>query len=347
MSLKSFVDKLAKKSFNLSAVKSSWDTHMQFFGPILGPAFEGDDVGRVNLTAALNLISNQKTNEGMKKIQSLFNRCRTDADKAALLFFTGVCFEMSGRQEEMVELYTSANEYEHNFYMPYIKVARYYLMHCMYDKAEENFRRAIVCFENKELTDQDRDILDAAYSNLASCLVMMHQYEAAENAVKESKRILPDSAKPYAAESMLFALRGETEEAYRCLGLLKEEAPDVYTNVKDNVDKILDHSSPLFYSVPIDEENIRFFWKWFISYEDELTQKLDSEAYEEAVTPIAEKLLYTFPFMEVQPYIAIGKDEEGFFFILHDIYAVSLMEAYEKLVNMRGDEVKYKFVILH
>ena len=106
----------------------------------------------------------------------------------------------------------------------------------------------------------------------------MHQYEAAEVAVAEARRMLPDSPKPYAAEALLFALRGEREEA---------------------------------------------------------------------VSPIAEKLLYTFPFMEVHPYIAIGKDEDGFFFILHDIYAVSLMEAYEKLVKMRGDEVKYKFVVMH
>ena len=40
--------------------QKSWDTHMEAFGPILGPAFMQNFEARVHLTAALNSLSKGK-----------------------------------------------------------------------------------------------------------------------------------------------------------------------------------------------------------------------------------------------------------------------------------------------
>lgn len=350
MAFENLAEKLAKKAFNSPDVQKSWASHMAAFGPILESAFGEDYQSRVHLIAALNLISNRNIGNGLKKLQSLQGKCKNNADKAALLFFMGVCFEMAGQQEQMLECYTYANEYEHRFHMPYLKVAKFYLNGRMYDRAEENFRRGIDCFTATGLDDQSRLILGSAYTNYATCLMMMHRYDEAEASLVTSRNLYPDAPGRAATEATLAALRGDAAQVEACLAVLKEHAGNIWQEVKETTDRVLAKTDPLFFPVSLDDEKVTGFWQWFTAEEAALVSLLEEEKYEAAVTAVADHLLEAFPFLEEQPYIALGKDDGGFILELHDMYAIAVIHAYETLLECRpGEEAEHRlrFVIIH
>ena len=348
MAFENLADKLAKKTFLSPDFQKSWAGHMAAFGPILEPAFSEDYQSRVHLTAALNLISNRKIGEGLKKLQSLQGKCKNDADKAALLFFMGVSFEMAGHQEQMLECYTYANEYGHRFYMPYLKVAKFYLSGCAYDKAADNYLQGIQCFSATGPDERDRLILGSAYTNYATCLMMMHRYEEAESALSSSRSLYPDAPGRSATEATLAALRGDQAQADACLELLKAHTPDAWEEVRQTVSRILAGTDPLFFPVELDAKKISGFWQWFADYEATLQDLLLHEKYEAGVDTVAEQLLQVFPFLEERPYIALGKDDAGFILELHDMYAVAVIHAYKALLEHRPEaEHLIRFVVTH
>lgn len=340
---------MARKSFESAQIQQSWSAHMQAFEPILKPAFKENFQAKVHLTAALNFISNRNLAKGWSKLQEVQKFCETDEDKAACLYFMGLCCEMAGDREQMVQLYDHANEYEHKFYLPYLKVAKFYHEGCNYDAAEMNYCSAVECFDHDELKGQDKIILGTTYMNLASCLTMMHKYDEAKIAIKFSREIQPKASELLAVEAVLYAACNDEELAKKCLARLKTEKPLLYGNAEKTVESILDKSNPMFFPVQVVEENVNGFWKWFAVYSDELCKKLGNEEFEEGLTPVSEALLTTFPFMEEPPYIALGKNEKGYVIELRDMYMVAVMDAYEKLMNCCPKTVKeqWQFAVLH
>ena len=349
MKKESLADKLARKSFESAAFQQSWQVHMQAFGPILEPAFEGNYQAKIHLCAALNHISKRQLAQGLAKLKGLEKHLETDADKCAYLFFMGVFCEMAGKQEQWLAMYTMANEYGHKLYLPYMKVGKFYLNGRMYEKAEENYRGAIDCFTATGLSAQDKIILGSAYGNLASCLLQMHRYEDAEAALNTSRSLQPDAPGRAAIEAPLYALRGDAEKVNACLEILKAHAPAVCESVKESTDRILAKTDPLFFPQPIEEGAIDRFWGWFVDYSPELNKKLEQEQYEEGLTLVAECLLDAFPFFEELPNVALGKNEQGWVIRLTDLYAVAVMDAYEKLLAACPEEIKahWQFDVAH
>ena len=82
MKKETLADKLARKTFQSRAFQKSWNIHVQAFGPILEPAFTGDYQARVHLTAALNLLSQQKLVEALQKLQALQEKVHQDTRQA-------------------------------------------------------------------------------------------------------------------------------------------------------------------------------------------------------------------------------------------------------------------------
>ena len=350
MKKETLADKLARKTFQSNSFRQSWNIHVQAFGPILEPAFAEDYQARVHLTAALNLISRQKLGEALQKLQALQIKCTCDADRAAVLFCTGVVFEMAGRQEEMLEYYSRANSCGHNFYLPYLKTAKLFLESCAYEKGAENFLAAIRCFGDGGHTEQERVILGAAYANYGTCLTMMHRYSDAEAALAASRELSPATPGRAAAEVILYALRGSAAQVEQCLEALRQQSPELYDSLRERTDKILARTDPLFFPVEVDETKIALFWQWFTGCEAELNGMLERREYEAAVTQVAQMMLQTFPFLEEQPYIALGKNEEGYILEIHDMYAVAVMQAYKTLLQNRPqtpEEQLIRFVTVH
>lgn len=349
MKKETLADKMARKSFESDKFQQSWQVHMGAFGPILEPAFDGDYQAKVHLCAALNHISKRQLSQGLAKLKTLQKFVQTDADKCAYLFFLGVHCEMAGNQEQMITMYTMANEYGHKLYLPYMKVGKFYLNGHMYEKAEENYRAAIDCFTATGLSQGQKIILGSAYTNLASCLLMMHRYKEAEAALVTSRSLHPDAPGRAAVEATLYAVLGNTEQMEAALDMLKGHSPAVWESVKETTDKILAKADPIFCPQPIEDGAIETFWDWFGDYSPELEEKLDHEQYEEGLTLVAENLLDAFPFLEETPNVALGKNEQGWVLQLQDLYAVAVMDAYEKLLAACPEDIKatWQFDVVH
>ena len=345
----SFADKMARKAFEKDDVKKSWETHVRAFGPILEPAFAGNLQARIHLTAALNMISNRNLAGALMKLKALQKSVATEADKAALLFCFGLYAETAGSREQMLAYYSMANQCNHRFYLPYLKVAKFYLEGRMCREAEAHFRKAIGCFDAGALSDGDKLILGSAYTNLASCLTMQHRYDEAKAALENSLQFCPDAAGRAAAEAVLFALEGDEAKVAACLEALKPQGEQVAAAVKKNTDGILAGTDPMFFAVPVDGSRLPAFWQWFAGYEAEMKKLLDKEKYDDGLTPVAKQLLVTFPFLEEIPNVGLGKNDRGYVVELKDYYAVGVVDAYEKLLAVCPGEIKerWQFVIAH
>lgn len=349
MKKQSLADKMAQKSFSSPEIKKSWAVHMKAFGPILKPAFAEDYQARVHLCAALNHISNKNLPQALLKLNGLQKHLATDADKACFFFVMGLFCEYAGKFDEMAALYTQANELCHKFYLPYLKVAKYSLDHRVYDKAEESYRATIACFDATGPDQQDKRILGSAYTNLASCLIMMHRYSEADAALETSRSLYPDAPGRTAVEAVLFALRGERDKTEECLTTLKSHVPAAYDAIRKSTEKILAGTDPQFFAVTVDNEKVSAFWAWFGTSAPMLTTKLNKQEYDGVIQDIANHLLEAFPFLEQTPYVAIGKNDNGYVIQLQDMYAVGVIEAYKKLLESIPDAVKsnWLFDVIH
>ena len=349
MAKESLANKMARKAFYRNDVQQSWKVHMQAFGPILKPAFAENYQAKIHLTAALNHISKGNLQQAMPKLQMVQNSVENDADKAMLLFALGVYCETAGAQEQMVAYYNAANQCGHSFYLPYLKVAKFCLSVADYAPAEENFRKAIACFDAAALADSDKIVLGSAYANLASCLTMLHRYEDAWTALENSKAFCPEAPGRAAAEAVLHALKGDEAAVAACIATLDAHSPEAVESVRTSTAKILAKNDPLFFTVPVDNEKMAAFWTWFAGYEAELKTRLDGEQYDEGLTPVAKELLNTFPFLENIPNVGLGKNDKGYVLELKDYYAVGIVHAYEQLIEACPVAIKanWQFVIAH
>ena len=178
---------------------------------------------------------------------------------------------------------------------------------------------------------------------------MMHRYEEAEEALNTSRSLQPDAPGRAAAEATLHALREDVEKVHACLDILQGHAPEVWEAVKESTGKILSKTDPLFFPQPLDSGKIAAFWTWFGGYAPGLAAMLEKEEYEKGLTPVAGKLLETFPFLEEIPNVGLGRNDQGWVLRLTDLYAVAVMDAYEKLLAACPEETKqqWQFDLVH
>ncbi len=226
-------------------LERSREVHRQTFGPIIEPAFEGDDEARTALTVALNHISRLETKRGMKLLRELQPRCRTNADKAAWTFFVGVGFEMSGAADKAIKWYREADGYGHRFYLPYMKLAKAAHAESEFEKAKEYYEKAIECLFEMPEDDREGLFIGSAYTNLTSCLTMLYRYGEAEEAWKKAQEFpLPPGASATAA--ILYAAMGDRKAVRSYIKKLKTEAPMLYDATKGFTDMIFDGTHPHF-----------------------------------------------------------------------------------------------------
>lgn len=348
MKKETLADKMAKKAFLSDDFQKSWAVHMQAFGPILGPAFEGDYQSRVHLTAALNKLSRKDLQGGLEKLKLLQDKCETNADKAAFLFFVGLCMELAGDQVQMLAFYQLAGDYNHRFYLPYMKQAKFYESGFLYERAEENYRKAIGCFTGTGLSMQDRRILGSAYTSLAACLTMMHRYEEAEDSLSASRQLWPEAPGRSAAEAVLYAALGQQEKMNESLRVLEGHAPEAYPSTRDLCGRILDGTEAMFCAVDVEEEKLEGFWNWFLENASFMEARLEDEDDDGLSEAIGEQLNAAFPFGEKELETRILLEEDSFRVLLPDYFAVGLTRGYERLLEMRPEELpeRWKFEIV-
>lgn len=342
-------DKMAQKSFYGDTIQKSWQAHMQMFGPILEPAFVENYQCRVHLCAALNFISNRDLEKGLKKLQLIQDKLETDADRAAWLFFMGLCFDMAGVQDAMLSFYREAGQYGHRFYLPYLKVAKVAHMGGVYDLAEENFAAAIDCLRDGTLDEQGRMMLASAYSNYASTLTMMHRFEEAFAMLAESEKLMPMFPGRSGTYAVLCAAAGDDARSAASLEQLAREAPAMFSDVKKAVDDIHSGTHPHFFPRNLADEAVAAFWAWFAEREEALRGYVAAQNYDELFAVVQPRLREVLPFLERDPEFALQPTETGVMVSLADAYMVSLTEGYEKLIAACPEELGafWRFEIVH
>ena len=333
MKKETLAEKLARKSFESASVQKSWQVHMQAFGPILEPAFACDFQARIHLTSALNHISTHDAKTGLKKLHLIEKSCATDADKAAWLFCMGLCMEMANMKEQMVAFYHNAGKYGHHFYLPYLKVAKAAHNDAVFEVAEENYVQAIHCLNEDRSNEQNKIILGSAYTNYASCLMMMHRYEEAEAALQNAREILPEQRGRAATEAILAAAKGETEKVSTLLERIKTQEPTYYDATYKMANEILEKKHPHFATVVLPEGWTREFWDWFVANEKSFLEKLEVKDYDAVFAMIQPKLKEAFPFMERNPEFGIEPKENFYQITFADFFMIGLAYAYKELIE--------------
>lgn len=206
------------------ALQQSWELHRQAFGPILEPAFVENQQVRIILINALNHISRREVKRGMELLKELHPHCIYDEDKAAWAFFVGLCFEMGGAREQMLQWYEKAGEIGHRFYLPYLKLAKAAHSAAQFEKAKGYYETAIDCLLEMPENDKDETILGSAYTNLTSCLTMLHQYDSAEAAWNNAQQY-PLQPGADATAAILYAAMGNAGKTAAHIEKLREKSP--------------------------------------------------------------------------------------------------------------------------
>lgn len=227
------------------ALRQSWEVHRQAFGPILEPAFEENPQVRIHLINALNHISRREVKRGMEILKEIKQYCIYDEDKAAWTFFVGLCFEMGGAKEQMLQWYADAGKYNHRFYLPYLKLAKAAHAANELEKAKHYYETAIECLLEMPENEKDEIILGSSYANLTSCLTMLHRYPEAEAAWK-STQAYPLQAGAYATAAILYAAMGAEEKTQEYLNILKQNAPQAFGQIQTMTRQILAGTHPSF-----------------------------------------------------------------------------------------------------
>ena len=318
-------------------LRSSWEVHRQAFGPILEPAFLENKEVRIHLTAALNLISRREVKKGYDILMSIKKHCLYDEDKAAWNFFMGLCFEFMGSKTEMAKWYEKANSYPHSFYLPYLKLAKFYHSEAKFEEAERNYLLSIDCLENASEEYKDRVVLGSAYTNLTSCLTMMHRYKAAVVNYRKALNF-PIQSGTSATGAILYAAMGNVKETERFLSIVTKEIPALYTHTKKITDEILERKHPHFSPQPIDESSITGFWQWF-GENIESIKNIDSDTMQ----TLGSKIKEVFTFLEREPRFKIASEENKFKIIFSDFYAMALNIGYKELINKCPDKILKEF----
>ena len=88
-------------------------------------------------------------------------------------------------------------------------------------------------------------MLGSAYTNLASCLTMLHQYDEAEKAWQAAQQY-PAQPGADATAAILYAAMGNKEKSAAYIQQVKEKLPALLPQIQSTVQQILDGTHPAF-----------------------------------------------------------------------------------------------------
>ena len=359
MAKKSFLNKFAEKLLNNDkigeAMKSAWQAQSTVFGPIMEPAFVGDDAARIELAAAINMIQRREIKKALKKLDHMHKFCKNDADETAWLFFAGLAFDQAQDAENAVACWVQAVEYKPKFYLLYMKLARYLYLDAMYDPADEYYREAIDCLINHPMQEgvQNASFIASAYTNLASNLVMMHRLDEAIEALNEAEKWHPSNPEREYVWAIIYALQEDFGKAAVCLYKLKNGkgiVPEQMVQQTESVIKdIQNRTHAHFFVVPGEREYYPEFWKEFSRCEKEMFEDLHSENGGAVVEQLDRMLQPLFPFMHRDLAFGIMTEGDKCTVEFSDFYVKSLNAGYKELVELCPNDLKkrWNFEIIH
>ena len=218
--------------------QKSWDTHMEAFGPILGPAFMNNFEAKVHLVSALNSISKNEIQKGFAKLSIIKDMCSCNEDFAVFYFSMGLGFELSGMQKEMCRCYEECVKYEPDFSLPYLMIAKCAHSAANLEYAEKNYKKCAEFLEKENLPKQTPFVRASIYTNYFSCLTSLGKYEKAEKILKKSEEIFPDMPQRLHYAAILYAYMGNLEKLFEYMEKLKNTNMELYLATKKLIEEL-------------------------------------------------------------------------------------------------------------
>lgn len=145
----------------------------------------------------------------------------------------------------MLRWYEKAGEFGHRFYLPYLKLAKAAHTAAQFEKAKRYYEIAIDCLLEMSENDKDETIIGSAYTNLTSCLTMLHQYPEAEKAWNIAQQY-PAQPGADATAAILYAAMRNEEKTSQHINCLKEKFPAWVTQTEQMTQQILNGTHPAF-----------------------------------------------------------------------------------------------------
>ena len=334
--------------------ESSWSTHSRMFGDIMEPAFTEDTASRLELVSALNLISAGKHSTAARKLEKLFDACRSDEDFAALNFFMGVCCEKMGLIDMATVYYGQSAEREPEFYMVYLMLAKCLHSRRHYEAAAGTYFKTLDAILSRPKKDEvpavrEAPLLGSVHGNLASCLIMMRRYDDAEFELYEAQRYDYAPAQMLVTWATLYAATGRRAQAAEKMSELRKASPELEAASALSIREIIEQKNPRFAPRIIDGEKLGRFWDWFCKNADKLKALAFGMPSQILMEEVYEQLSGIFDAVVEKPGFELGRDGVKARMSFFDNYNLTFELWLGRLVNsaprsLRGD---WSFYSIH
>lgn len=265
-------NKLTETLLKLPRIKAAfddaWYLHGRMFGPIMEPAFVGESAARLLLVSALNTVSSGNVLTGMKRLDRVYEYCRTDEDFAAWHFFMGLCFEKMGFRDRAAVLLTEAAQREPEFYMVYLMLAKCLHEEKHYEAALSNYIQALDRVLNTPQRDEvpavrQEPLTGSIHGNMAACLIMMRHYDEAEYELYEAESFGYSPPFLDLSWAMLYAATDRKLLARQKMAALRKAMPEIEARYALTVEEILAGKNPRFALQKPKMGVLGEFWDWF------------------------------------------------------------------------------------
>lgn len=294
---------------------NSWYSHCRMFGEVLEPAFAEDEASRLELTAALNLLSSGKYVAALKKLEKLYDACECDDDLIAWNFFMGVCFEKSGMAEFAVMHYGEAAQLGASFYMVYLLPAKIFHAKKRYEAAANAYIKTLEAVQESPRQDKvpvvkEDQLLGSVHGNLAGCLVMMRRYDDAEYELYEAERYGYKHQQLTLTWATLYAATDRKKQAGEKMDELKKSSPELESASVLAIEEIIQQKNSRFSLKSIPTEKLAGFWRWFTENERRVISLADGTGSVPIVDEVYEQVCNVFDFGVEKPGFDFGRDGE-------------------------------------
>jgi len=164
--------------------------------------FLNDKISRRKLLSGIKLFDEEKYSKAKDSFEKLLAKCKENEDYSAVCFFIGVCYDRLGLEEDAVEYYERAIEYNPQNISAYNNAASYYQGKGDVEKAIAYYLKAI---------GNDREYVKG-YSNLSNCYLNLGDYVNAEFYAKKALEIEPKFKYPALNLAVVYAIEGDLEK---------------------------------------------------------------------------------------------------------------------------------------
>lgn len=334
--------------------ESAWSMHCRMFGDIMEPAFENDRASRLELVGALNLISGGKYTAGAKKLDRLFDACRSDADFAACNFFMGVCWEKAGLTDMAIVFYGESAKLEPKFYMVYLMLAKCLHARRHYEAAASAYFKTLDEILSRPRKDEipavrEDALLGSVHGNLASCLIMMRRYDDAEFELYEARRYDYSPPQMLVTWATVYAATGRRAQAAEKMSELKKRAPELEAASALGIKEIAEQKNSHFSPRAIDAKKLERFWEWFCDNSERLKTLTFGSPPAEAMREVYEHVSDMFDILVEKPGFEFGRDGEKARLSFFDNYNLTFELWLSRLIETAPRRLRtdWSFYLIH